>query len=310
MRLLQPCRPSAPGCSPTATCSTCSSWVDRWACSSPLAGRSTARGSSRRTPIRNRDRPRRTARPDIAGGTTRPVGPCQARRGAGRRAMPGAIDAALAASWDFALGDAAIPAVRDEASLRAAAARARQALEARLGEGRRGPCARRRAGQAHSACAGAARARLRGAPPVRCARRRGARRVARRPGTRGRGSAGRRDLADAPGAGSRTADASGHRAARGGGDGRHAAGPQPCAGPASSRCGLERAAGTGLRRWRRVAGAVGRRGARTRSARLRGCSSTSSPRSCRRRPKAPASRSATSRRPRWHRRRCCSRCRR
>ncbi|MBC9032131.1 hypothetical protein IAG41_06990 [Sphingomonas sp. JC676] len=46
----------------------------------------------------------------------------------------GAVDAALAASWDFALGDTAIPAVRDEASLRAAAARAREALEGRLGE--------------------------------------------------------------------------------------------------------------------------------------------------------------------------------
>lgn len=44
------------------------------------------------------------------------------------------IDAALAASWDFALGDPAIPVVRDDPSLRAAAGRARQALEARLGE--------------------------------------------------------------------------------------------------------------------------------------------------------------------------------
>lgn len=46
----------------------------------------------------------------------------------------GAIDAALAASWDFALGDPAVPAVRDEASLREAADRARKALAARLPE--------------------------------------------------------------------------------------------------------------------------------------------------------------------------------
>lgn len=44
-----------------------------------------------------------------------------------------AIDAALAASWNFALGDLALPAVRDGPSLRAAAERARAALAARLG---------------------------------------------------------------------------------------------------------------------------------------------------------------------------------
>lgn len=43
-----------------------------------------------------------------------------------------AIDIALAGSWAFALGDPAIPAVRNEESLRAAAVRARQALEIRL----------------------------------------------------------------------------------------------------------------------------------------------------------------------------------
>lgn len=43
-----------------------------------------------------------------------------------------AVDAALAASWDLSLGDAALPAMRDEPSLRGAAERARAALAARL----------------------------------------------------------------------------------------------------------------------------------------------------------------------------------
>ena len=45
---------------------------------------------------------------------------------------PSAIDAALAASWGFAVGDLAVPAVRDDTSLRGAAERARGALAARL----------------------------------------------------------------------------------------------------------------------------------------------------------------------------------
>ncbi|UVO50211.1 hypothetical protein M0208_06625 [Sphingomonas sp. SUN019] len=45
-----------------------------------------------------------------------------------------AVDSALAASWDFAVGDLAVPAVRDGPSLRGAAERARAALAARLPE--------------------------------------------------------------------------------------------------------------------------------------------------------------------------------
>ncbi len=45
-----------------------------------------------------------------------------------------AVDAALVASWGFALGDAAVPAGSDDAAVRAAADRALQALHARLAE--------------------------------------------------------------------------------------------------------------------------------------------------------------------------------
>ena len=196
------------------------------ACSSPLPGRSTARSSSRPTPIRNPASISTNCSPGQSrAGTTRPVDPRQRSTRHWPAPDPGA--STPRSPPGVGLRAWAIPPSRRCATRRRCArrppGRARRS-QARLDEAGAIPAPADEPRQAHPACASAARARLRGAPALPRTRRRGPRRVARRPGTRGRGSAGGGDLADAPGAGSRAADASGRRAARGGGARRRAAG--------------------------------------------------------------------------------------
>ena len=123
----------------------------------------------------------------------------------------------LVASWGFGLGEAAVPATPDEASVRAAAGRTRDRPPDPPSRRAAASHDRRRPRRHPAALAGAARARLRGAargsspptPPTSSPR-----------ATTRRSSAtirSRRDLADPHGAGPRAAGRLGHRTAGGGG---------------------------------------------------------------------------------------------